>query len=145
MRRSEQMSTGEMAGWGVLGFITGLVAGSALAAWVGGMSPNRLSRAVRRRRMAAPERPRTAAATVTAAMEALASEPSLAGLTLDALALRQRAVELRGWVRNRNQRALAARCVREVAGIDTVVNRILVRGEDDRPRDLPAQPANETA
>lgn len=145
MRRSERMSTGEMAGWGVLGFVTGLVAGSTLAAWVGGMSRDRLGRAVWWRRAAAPERPRTAAATVTAAMEALASEPSLAGLTLDALALGQRAVELRGWVRDRSQRTLAARRVREVAGIDTVVNRILVRGEDDRPRDLSAQPANETA
>ena len=41
-------------------------------------------------------------------------------------------VELRGWVTDRAARTLAARVARVVAGIDTVINSILVRGEDDR-------------
>jgi hypothetical protein len=41
-------------------------------------------------------------------------------------------VELRGWVTDRAARTLAARVACAVAGIDTVINSILVRGEDDR-------------
>ena len=41
------------------------------------------------------------------------------------------AVELRGWVKDRGSRTLAARIARAVPGIDNVINSILVRGEDD--------------
>jgi hypothetical protein len=41
-------------------------------------------------------------------------------------------VELHGWVRSRAERAQAARVACDVPGVDTVINSILVRGEDDR-------------
>jgi hypothetical protein len=40
-------------------------------------------------------------------------------------------VELRGWVTDRSSRTLAARVACAVPGIETVINSILVRGEDD--------------
>ncbi|MBA2628396.1 MAG: BON domain-containing protein [Gemmatimonadales bacterium] len=61
------------------------------------------------------------------------------GLGLEAVAIARGNVELRGWVSSRATRALAARVVRAVPGIDTVTNNILVRGEDDlTPHDEPA-------
>ncbi|HJP57023.1 MAG TPA: BON domain-containing protein, partial [Gemmatimonadales bacterium] len=49
----------------------------------------------------------------------------------EVVALSRSAVELRGWVASRATRALAARVAGSVAGVDTVINNILVRGEDD--------------
>jgi osmotically-inducible protein OsmY len=40
-------------------------------------------------------------------------------------------VELHGWVETRAQRAAAERAVRRVAGLETVINAVLVHGEDD--------------
>lgn len=145
MRRSEPMSTGEIAGWGTLGFVTGLLLGTALGAWAGGVSRERLSRAARRLRTPTPQARRSAAATATAALEALAAEPSLADVTLEVTPIGLHSVELRGWVLDRSQRTAAARIVRQVPGIETVINSILVRGEDDRPRNPSTLPANQTA
>jgi hypothetical protein len=145
VRRSEPMSAGEIAGWGALGLVTGLVLGTALGAWAGGVSRERLSRAARRLRAPASPARHSVAATAAAALEALAAEPSLAHLTLEVTPIGLRSVELRGWVADRAERTLAARTVRQVAGIETVINSILVRGEDDRPRSPSVLPANQTA
>jgi osmotically-inducible protein OsmY len=48
------------------------------------------------------------------------------------------AVELRGWVPSRSVRTAAGRAALAVAGIESVINNLLVRGEDDRPS--PDQP-----
>jgi cytidylate kinase len=48
-------------------------------------------------------------------------------------------------VSSRSERTLAARTVRHIAGIETIINSILVRGEDDRPRQHQPLPANQTA
>lgn len=145
MRRSESMSAGEIAGWGALGLVTGLVLGTLLGAWAGGVNRERLGRAARRLRSPAPAAPGSAAATAAAAREALAAQPSLAGLALEARPAGLHSVELRGWVGSRSERTLAARTVRHLAGIDTVINSILVRGEDDRPHQPAPAPANQTA
>jgi osmotically-inducible protein OsmY len=42
-----------------------------------------------------------------------------------------RTVELHGWVASRAERTLAARVARGVPGLDTIINCILVHGEDD--------------
>jgi osmotically-inducible protein OsmY len=42
------------------------------------------------------------------------------------------AVELRGWVPSRSVRTIAGRTALAVPGIESVINSILVRGEDDR-------------
>jgi osmotically-inducible protein OsmY len=62
---------------------------------------------------------------------ALQAEPRLAGVSLEAIAVNRGTVELRGWVKDRGSRALAGRIACAVPGIDTVINSILVRGEDD--------------
>ena len=145
MRRSESMSAGEIAGWGALGLVTGLLLGTVLGAWAGGVNRERLGRAARRLRAPAPSAPRSAAATAAAAREALAGHPSLSGLALEVRPVGLHSVELRGWVGSRSERTLAARTARHIAGIETVINSILVRGEDDRPRQPESQPANQTA
>ena len=62
---------------------------------------------------------------------ALQAEPRLAGLTISATAVSRGTVELRGWVKDRGSRTLAGRIACAVPGIDSVINSILVRGEDD--------------
>jgi osmotically-inducible protein OsmY len=47
------------------------------------------------------------------------------------MAVNRGTVELRGWVTDRGASTLAARVACAVPGIDTVINSILVRGEDD--------------
>lgn len=145
MRRSESMSAGEIAGWGALGLVTGLLLGTVLGAWAGGVNSERLGRAARRLRLPASPLPKSGSATAAAAREALANQPTLAGLALEVRPVGRRSVELRGWVSSRTERTLAARTVRHIAGIETIINSILVRGEDDRPRQHQPLPANQTA
>jgi hypothetical protein len=139
------LSNGAVIGWGALGLVAGLVAGTALGAWAGGVNRERVRRATRRLTVPAPAGPRTAAAAARDAQQSLDAEPALAGLGLEAVPAGPGAVELRGWVSSRILRARAARTVRGVAGIESVVNRILVRGEDDRPRPDAILPAGQPA
>jgi osmotically-inducible protein OsmY len=74
----------------------------------------------------------TPAASARAVDAALQAEPRLAGFSIEVVAVSRGTVELRGWVTDRAGRTLAARVARAVSGIDTVINSILVRGEDDR-------------
>jgi len=120
----------EIVGWTGLGVVTGLVAGFALGEWVGGVSRPRVKGLVRR----GPGRPPpslTPAASARAAAAALAADPLLRDLGLEATAVAVGVVELHGWVSTRPLRARAGRAARAVSGIEQVVNRILVRGEDD--------------
>jgi hypothetical protein len=50
-----------------------------------------------------------------------------------------------GWVDHRSQRTQAARTARQVNGVETLVNSLRVRGEDDRPLPPSAKPAKEPA
>ena len=70
------------------------------------------------------------------ALEALARDPEIGLLDLQVVPVNRHTVELRGWVATRAQRARATRLVHAALGADAVVNRLLVRGEDD------AAPAN---
>jgi osmotically-inducible protein OsmY len=63
---------------------------------------------------------------------ALGAETRLSGCTLEVVPISRNSVELRGWVGDRAARTLAARVARAVPGIESVINSILVRGEDDR-------------
>ncbi len=145
MRRNDSMSVGEIAGWGALGLVSGFLLGTALGAWAGGVTRERLGRVARRLRQPVALAPQSLAATAAAASEALGRVASLAGLQLEARPIGVHSVELRGWVPDRTQRALAARTIRQLPGIETVINSILVRGEDDRPAQGPILPANQTA
>ena len=130
MRRDDRLSKTEILLWTTLGVGTGLVAGVALSEWVGGVNPNRVRRAAKRLSQGVPGRV-TPAASARAVDAALRAAPRLAGFTLEVMAVSRGTVELRGWVTDRGARALAARVACAVPGIDTVINSILVRGEDD--------------
>ena len=131
MRRNDQLSGIQVFLWTTFGVGTGLVAGFALSEWVGGVSQSRVRRAAQRLGQTPPVR-HTPAASARAVETALGAEPRLSGCTLEVVPVSHGTVELRGWVADRAARTLAARVAGAVAGIETVINSILVRGEDDR-------------
>ncbi|MDQ3137008.1 MAG: BON domain-containing protein, partial [Gemmatimonadota bacterium] len=73
-------------------------------------------------------------ASARAVAAALQAEPRLAGIAIDPLAVARGVVELRGWVPSRPIRTLACRTALAVPGIESVINSLLVRGEDDATR-----------
>jgi hypothetical protein len=133
VRQRDQLSGIEVVLWTALGLGTGLVAGFALSEWVGGISRSRVQGVARRLRETTPTR-LTTAASARAVLAALQAEPRLAGIPVDALAMARGVVELRGWVPNRSARTIAGRTALAVPGIDSVINSLLVRGEDDLER-----------
>ena len=132
MRHDDELSGGEVLLWTTLGVGSGLLAAIALSEWVGEVNSGRVRRVAERLRESGPTR-LTASASVRAVEIALRTEPRLAGLTIEARAISRGAVELRGWVPSRSLRTTAGRTALAVSGIESVINSILVRGEDDRP------------
>jgi hypothetical protein len=65
---------------------------------------------------------------------ALRADPRLAGLSLEAIPVARGVVELRGWVPTRLARAIAGRSALGAPGIESIINSILVHGEDDLAR-----------
>ena len=114
--------------WSVGGAALGLAAGLVVSETLGETGPARIRGMVQRRRRPAPARTGQLARLVR---QALRLDPALARLTLDALAVSARTVELHGWVNTRAQRTLAARVAGGVPGLDAIINCILVHGEDD--------------
>ena len=133
MRHDDRLSAGQVLLWTTLGLGAGLVAGFALSEWVGGVSPTRVRRAAGRFGRAAPTR-LTAAASVRSAQTAILAEPRLDGLTIEVMPVARGAVELRGWVPSRIMRAVAGRTALAAKGIESVINSLQVRGEDDEAR-----------
>jgi hypothetical protein len=117
---------GGILGWAVIGAMAGVAAGLYMGEAVA-VQPVRLKSLVRRQ---APVRTGFLARL---ARQELLNEPLLRGLTLQVLPVSARTVELHGWVMTRAQRSIAQRAVRRVPGVETVINGILVRGEDDFP------------
>jgi hypothetical protein len=130
---NDRLGAGEALFRAVLGTGAGLLAGITLSAWVGGVSPARVRRAANRLREAVPPR-LTIGASVQAVRVALQAEPRLGGLGIQAVPVSRGVVELRGWVPNRLARTVAGRAALAVPGIESVINSILVRGEDDQAR-----------
>ena len=137
MRHDDELSGAEVVLWTALGVGSGVVAAIALSEWVGDVNRGRFQRVAERLRESGPTR-LTASASVRAVDVALRADPRLAGLTIEARAVSRGAVELRGWVPSRSLRTVAGRTALAVPGIESVINSILVRGEDDRPS--PDQP-----
>jgi hypothetical protein len=131
VQQDEELSGAQVLLWTTLGIGTGLLAGFVLSEWMGGVTRPRVQRVARRLGQAAPVRlsPAASARAVDAALQA---EPRLATFIIEVVAVSRGTVELRGWVTDRASRTLAARVAFAVPGIDTVINSILVRGEDDR-------------
>ena len=131
MRPDDELSGGEVVLWAALGVGGGLLAAIALSEWVGDVNAGRVRRVAGKLRQNEPTR-LTASASVRAVEVALAADPRLAGLTIEARAVGRGAVELRGWVPSRSIRTIAGRTALAVPGIESVINSILVRGEDDQ-------------
>ena len=131
MRRNKGLSGAQILLWSTVGVGTGLLAGFALGEWVGGVNQTRVRRVARRLEYSGG-RHHTSAASARAVETALGAEPRLAGCALEVVPISRRSVELRGWVGDRPARTLAARVAGAVPGVETVINSILVRGEDDR-------------
>lgn len=132
MRQNDGLSGGEVLLWTTLGVGSGLIAAFLLSEWVGDVNRGRVGRAARRLRETPPTR-LTSAASARAVEVALQGEPRLAGLRIEALPVSRGVVELRGWVSSRAARTLAGRSALAVPGIESVINSILVHGEDDQP------------
>jgi hypothetical protein len=128
--RRDQLSKTQVLLWTTFGVGAGLIAGFALSEWVGGVNRSRFRQAARRLGHPVPAR-LTPAASARAVEAALQSEARLAGFSIEAIPVSRGTVELRGWVTDRGSRSLASRVARAVPGIDSVINSILVRGEDD--------------
>ncbi len=144
MRHDDELSGGEVVLWTALGAGAGLLAAIALSEWVGEVNPQRVRRIAERLREQGPTR-LTVSASVRAVQVALGAEPRLAGLSIEARAVSRGAVELRGWVPSRSVRTLAGRTALAVPGIESVINSLLVRGEDDRPSSDQPRAADQSA
>ena len=145
MGHNDRLTFGQMAGWGAFGFVSGIAAGVLLSAWAGDVNQGRLERAAQRLRASAPEKPGSASQVARATATALHSAPGLAGHAIDVVGVARGVVELRGWVPSRSLRALAGRTGRAVPGVDTLINNILVRGEDDRSITPLPRPTDQSA
>jgi hypothetical protein len=144
VRHDDELSGGEVVLWTALGAGAGLVAAIVTSGWVGDVSRARVRRMAGRLREQVPTR-LTAAASSRAVQVALEAEPRLAGLAIEARAVSRGAVELRGWVPSRSIRTVAGRTALAVPGIESVINSLLVRGEDDRPSPEHPRAADQSA
>jgi BON domain-containing protein len=128
-------SSSELLAWSLVGLGVGLVAGVGLAGWLGPSRPREDAPSLDPERAFRAPRPLKAAAAERAVERALAADPEFKSLTLKALAVGPGVVELHGWVPTRASRARAMRRAAPVEGIESLINCLLVRGEDG-----PAEP-----
>jgi osmotically-inducible protein OsmY len=131
VRPNKGLSATQIVLWTTFGVGTGLLAGFALGEWVGGVNQTRVRRVAKGLAQSGLLH-HTSAASARAVETALKAEPRLAGCALEVVPISRRSVELRGWVGDRPARTLASRVAGAVQGVETVINSILVRGEDDR-------------
>ena len=132
MRTRTQLSGLQVVTLATVGVAGGLVLGFALAEWLGGVNAPRVRRAARRMRQTPAPPILSAASAARATAAVLSADPELRDLGLQVTFVVRGTVELHGWVRSRALRARAGRLARGVPGVESVVNSILVRGEDDR-------------
>jgi osmotically-inducible protein OsmY len=144
VRHDDELSGGEVVLWTALGAGAGLLAAMALSEWVGDVNRGRVRRMAERLREHQPTR-LTASASARAVLAAISAEPRLDGLSIEVRPLARGAVELRGWVPNRSVRTAAGRTALAVPGIESVINSLLVRGEDDRPSTDQPRAADQSA
>jgi len=127
----------ELLAWTLVGTALGVVAGFALGEFLGPVDRRRVRDLLRPGPRPGPAlRPSELVRVVLAALE---RDATLRTLDLRPIAAGPGVVELHGWVPSRTVRTRAVRAVGAVAGVDRLVNCLLVRGEDDF--DTPADPA----
>jgi hypothetical protein len=130
----ERPSTSELVAWSLVGIGLGLVGGIALAGWFGPVRRHQDDETIEP--SSAPVKLLRASAAERAVERALSHDVELGELELRALAVGRGVVELHGWVSSRSLRTRAMRVAAQVGGIESLVNCLLVHGEDD-----PAEPA----
>jgi hypothetical protein len=126
-----RLSTTEFLTWTTLGATAGLAAGLILAEWLGDVDRHRVKRALKRVTAPPQAKPMGAEAAERAAERVLRAAPAFGILPLTVQGVRRGVVGLTGWVNSRVERIQAVAAVREIPGIIHVLDRILVRGEDD--------------
>jgi BON domain len=129
----DRLSGPQIILWTGLGLGAGLAAGFTLSEWIGDVNRVRVRGVARRLREGGPIR-LTSSASARAVEAALQAEPRLAGIRIETMAVARGVVELRGWVPTRAARAIAGRSALAAPGIESVINSLLVRGEDDLTR-----------
>jgi hypothetical protein len=144
VRNRDRLGGMQVILWTGLGLGAGLVTGFVLGEWIGDVSRLRVTGAARRLREPAPTR-LTTSASARAVLAALQAEPRLAGIPVDALPVARGVVELRGWVPSRAARTLAGRTALATPGIESVINSLLVRGEDDVQRTRGSRATDQSA
>ena len=127
-------TSSELLAWMLAGTSLGLAVGYLAAELA---APLKTGRA--RRRSSAPRRLPTGTSLADLARAALAGDPALRELGIEALPASAGVVELHGWVPDRRVRARAGRVVAATAAITEVVNCLLVRGEDDLGMNHPGE------
>ncbi len=128
---SRRPSASELLAWTLVGTVVGVAAGFALGEWLGPLSRERTGRALRRVTQPRGAARLTPSEAARAARLTLEHDSRLKGLELAPIGVGPGIVELHGWVPTRALRAHAFRLVSQTAGIDTLVNCLLVHGEDD--------------
>lgn len=125
----------DLGPWALLGFGVGLAAGFVAGEVFGTSGRKRVGRLLGTlaRRRVRPE-PRSAVAERIVAV--LKADTPLTSFSFEVLSVGRGGLELHGWVTSRALRAQAHRLAQAAAGTDPVVNRVLVRGEDDAPPPL---------
>ena len=129
-RRHRSGSAARTGALAALGFGTGLAAGFLIGTLFGSGGHRRVGRIVR----SAGRGPTAREGRVVLrdrVRAALAADPDLHGQTFELLAVGRTGLELHGWVTSRAVRARALRVAEAAAGPEPIINRLLVRGEDD--------------
>ena len=127
----------ELVAWSLLGIALGVVGGVALAGWLGPPAESTDEDTPVPANRTEPGRQLKASAAERAIEVALGRDPELNAFELRALAVSPGVVELHGWVSSRPLRTRAMRLAAGVPGIDSVVNCLLVHGEDDPAEPIP--------
>ena len=144
MERDDRLSGTEILAWATAGVGAGLAVGF-IARRVDGRGQPR----PRARRGAASASRRTAPAhsrRIRASRRSRHSRRSAArALGIEVVSFSRGVVELRGWVPTRTARALAGRAALAAPGIDSVINSILVHGEDDQAMRKAPRPTDQSA
>jgi BON domain len=137
-----RLTRGQALGWSAIGFGAGIVAGFLTGQWMGRVTRARVGVDFLGRE---PIGPRGSATLVRAAADALEGDALLSAHRLHANLVSGRTVELSGWVPDRATRTRAMRLVQALPGIESVINSILVHGEDDFDVPPGESPATHTA
>lgn len=129
---SERPSSTELLAWTLVGLATGLVAGAIAGAWLR-PDPDAVVPEGERPGPRPSARPLRVADASRVVIEKLQADATLRQLEFEVLAVGPGVIELHGWVGSRAERTRAARIAASVPGVTTLVNSLLVHGEDDYP------------